>query len=675
MSEKIKKVLKSGFILFWNIFVVLVLALIWVFSEGTVRLPIGLLLFFLPGYSLTKFLFLYQKRDSVDFMIYTAIISFALMPLLGNLIQALTWFSSYTLLLTLLIFSVPLLVFSDLRSRRSKRDQKVTDVKNNHRPFRKAFALLGAVAIGLGLYALPSIGALAPRGWDIFVHMNTVNRMISTGETVVVPTVDALSNFYQYLYSSLSLLTGLDVLSTGILGQVMLGGVFMVSIFYLVHSITDSPTASLISAVLFIAGPPLYSNTSPYFYYFHPMYVAAAILPFALACFHEAFSGSNSRELGLSSLLISAVALYHLTVGLMLFFIMIFDFVFSLAKLRKKALVLNFSAVCIAAFGLSSILTIPFLLNITNPFRYVYPQGGLQTLYTMFFGLSGLALSPTVNPNLLGRVLGEFAAKTALPLFLGLPGLLYLWLKKRSSFILIFSCLLTGLLGVVQPIIGVAFMPGRFLEVLILFVSVLVGATLLSLKFYLEALTRVLRKRGVGTKTRFRMPHMPTVSHPKAVVLMLTIVFYVLSYSFIVFYSPARDAMLNADLEIKEDDVISMKEIDGILPKDSKVLMDQYLQVFFTGITGRNRFYSFSSSINYWDQWSLSPLDVYLGRADPSSLDVDYVVISPWCYTTSKFVGKYFFDQNENLTMIYEHVVEKGSAAYSGTYAVYKVKG
>lgn len=677
MSTTTKKSLYSGFKVFWNIIAVLVLALIWVFSEGTLKAFTGLLFFFLPGYAITRFLFLYEKRDIIDLITYTTIISFAALPLLGNILTVFINFSTYNLLSALLVISIPLLVFSDLRARahKSMKGQEMTaEAKPGNNKARKAMAFFGAVAIGLGLYIQPSIGILSPRGWDIFIHMNTVNNMISTGGAVMVPTVDAVSNFYQFLYAGLSLLTGLDVVSTGIVGQTMLGGVFVISIFYLAHSITKSPTASLISAVLFIAGPPLYSNTSPYFWYFHPMYVAMAILPFTLACFHEAVSGDRKRELGLGSLLITTVALYHLTVALILVFIVIFDFIFLLIKQRKRVVIWNFSKICIVAFALSSILTIPFLLNISNPFRYIYPQGGLQTLYVMFFGLSSAAMSPTVNPNLLARLLSEFSLTTLLPLLIGLPGLVYLWIKKRSSFILIFSCLMIGLLGMLQPLVGLAFMPGRFSNVLILFASVLVGATLISLKFYFEALTDFVRKRREKAQTKSRALHLPKISHPKAVILVLTIGLYLLSYSFIVFYSPAKDAVMGADLEIRTDDVIAMKEMDAILPKNARILMDQYLQVFFTGITGRNRLYSISSSINYWEQWSRAPLDVYIGRRDPISLDVDYIVISPWCYTTSSFVGKGFFDEHKSLTEIYERVVEKGpEAAYTGIYAIYKV--
>lgn len=663
------KSLYSGFRQFLDIAIILVLALIWAFPQPMLKTILGLLFFFLPGYGLTRFLFLYEKRDVIDFIIFTTVISFCAIPLLGNLVQVLFLLSSYSLLLASLVFSIPLLALADVKSKKS--EEIKTEVKKENNTFFKAIAFFGAVSIVLGLYIQVSIGTTAPRGWDIFEEMYTVDRVISTGKAVVFPSLNMVNNFYYFSYAGLSLLTGLDVASTGVLGQTMLGAVFAMSIFYFAHYISGSPTASLISSVLFMAGPPLYSNVKTYFYYFHPMYVALAIFPFALACFHEALSGERKRVLGLSSLLICATVLFHLVVGLMLLFIMIFDFVFLLIKARRKVLILDFSKICIVTFALSSIMTIPFLLNVTNPFKYIYLQGGLQTLYMMFFGVSKFVLlSPAKGPAFLAKVISDFIVGTLPLILIGIPGLLYLAVKKPSSLILIFSCLLTGLLGVLQPFLGLAFMPQRFSSGLLLFGAVMVGVSLLSFKFYFEVLRGFLRKRGDKIKIKLKMP---AISLPKGFTLMLIISIYIAFYPYIVFFSPTKNAVLAAERNVRENDLIAIKEIDKIVPKDSKVLMDQYLQFFFTGITGRNPLYSLPA-IDCYQQWPYYPVNIYIGRANISTISVDYVVISPWCYTTSAFVGKQYFDQNANLTLIYELSVERGpQAAYTGFYAVYKV--
>jgi len=409
-----------------------------------------------------------------------------------------------------------------------------------------------------------------------------------------------------------------------------------------------------------------------YYWYFHPMYVALAILPFAAAVFHEALSRETKRGLGLAALLITAVALYHLIVGLFLFFIVFFDFIFILIKQRKRAVVVDFSKIVLVTLSLSAVITIPFLVNLTNPFKYVYVQGGLQTLYTMFFGVSQFVLvSPTKGPGFLAAVIAEFRSNILPLLLLGLPGLLYLAIKKRASFLLILACLLTGLLGVLQPIIGLAFMPQRFSSGLILFGSVMVGATLLSAKFYFNALRTFVAKRM--EKTRFH-PKLPKVSLPKGSTVVAGVWVFILFYSFIVFFSPAQSAVLSAELEIREQDLIAIKEIDRLVPRDSKVLIDHYLQFFFTGITGRNPLYSISETISYPDQWAIYPLDVYAGVTDPVAAGLDYIVISPWCYTTSQFIGKAYFDEYEDLVQIYQLHVERGpTASYTGYYAVYRV--
>jgi hypothetical protein len=149
---------------------------------------------------------------------------------------------------------------------------------------------------------------------------------------------------------------------------------------------------------------------------------------------------------------------------------------------------------------------------------------------------------------------------------------------------------------------------------------------------------------------------------------------FILLYTFIVFFSPAQSAVLSSELEIREQDMIAIKEIDRLVPRNSKVLTDHYLQFFFTGITGRNPLYSISETIPYPDQWAVYPLNVYGGVTDPVDAGLDYVVISPWCYTTGQFAGKTYFDQHEDLVQIYELYVEKGpTASYTGYYAVYRV--
>jgi hypothetical protein len=670
MSEKATGRLYSVFRRFWDVVILLVLALLWLVPEPLLKIPIGIAFFFLPGFSITKLLSAHDKKDVVDFVICTTVISFAAIPLLGNLVQIIVLLSPYSLLLGILAFSIPLLVLSKAKSDSNQPPETLTAQGDS--TFQKAMIFIAALAIGLGLYVQASLGTVSPRGWDIFAHMNIVNRIISTGGAVLLPSVYSLSNFYHFSFASLCLLTGLDVPLMGVIGQTMLGVLLMMSIFYFAHSITKSPVASLIAAVLFIAGPPLYTSMKTYYWYFHPMYVALAILPFAAACFYGALSRETKRGLGLSALLITAVALYHLVVGLILFFIIFFSFIFLLIKRRKKAVISDFSKVCIVALLLSAVVTVPFLVNLTNPFKYVYVEGGLRTLYTMFFGVSQFVLvSPTKGPDFLASVFAEFRSNILPLLVLGLPGLLYLAIRRSSWFILLFSCLLTGLLGVLQPAIGLAFMPQRFSSGLILFGSVMVGATLLSSKFYFSALRAFLSKRMERTRFHFKLP---AIRLPKGSTAVAAVWIFVLLYSFVVFFSPAQTAVLSAELEIREQDMLAIREIDRLVPRESKVLTDHYLQVFFTGITGRNPLYSLSDTISYSSQWSLYPLNVYIGVTDPTAVGVDYVVISPWCYTTSSFVGKTYFDEHEDLVQIYQLRVEKGQgASYTGYYAVYRV--
>jgi Family of unknown function (DUF6541) len=658
---------------FWDIVVLLVLAMLWLIPEPLLKVPLGMAFFFLPGFSITKLLSAREKKDIVDFLIYTTLISFASIPLLAYIIQILVPLSPYSLLLGLLVFSIPVLVLSKTKSNQNQTPEAPEEPKaEGSSILGKAMIFMAALAIGLGLYVQASLGTVSPRGWDIFTHMNTVNRIVSTGGAVLLPSVYTLSNFYHFSFASLVLLTGLDVPLVGVIGQTMLGALFMMSIFYFANTITKSPTASLISAVLFIAGPPLYTSMKTYYWYFHPMYVALALLPFAAAVFHESLSRETKRGLGLSALLITAVALFHLIVGLFLFFILFFDFVFILIRQRKRAVLIDFSKIVVVSLALSAVITIPFLVNLTNPFKYVYVQGGLQTLYTMFFGVSQFVLvSSAKGPAFLATVFAEFRSNILPLLLLGLPGLIYLAIKKRASFLLILACLLTGLLGVLQPVIGLAFMPQRFSSGLILFGSVMVGATLLSVKFYFSALRSFVAKRM--EKTRFH-PKLPKVSLPRGSTVVAGMWVFILLYTFIVFFSPAQSAVLSAELEIREQDMTAIKEIDRLVPRDSKVLIDHYLQFFFTGITGRNPLYSISETISYPDQWAVYPLNVYGGVTDPVDAGLDYVVISPWCYTTSQFAGKAYFDQHEDLVQIYELYVERGlTASYTGYYAVYRV--
>jgi hypothetical protein len=182
----------------------------------------------------------------------------------------------------------------------------------------------------------------------------------------------------------------------------------------------------------------------------------------------------------------------------------------------------------------------------------------------------------------------------------------------------------------------------------------MVGVSLLSFKFYLEVLRGFLRRRGGRIKIKLKMH---AISLPKGFTLMLIISIYIAFYPYIVFFSPTKDAVLAAERNVRENDLIAIKDIDKIVPKDSKVLM-----------------YSLPETIDFYQQWSYYPVNIYIGRANISTISVDYVVISPWCYTTSAFVGKQYFDQNANLTLLYELSVERGSqAAYTGFYAVYKV--
>lgn len=649
---------------FLDIIILLVLVVVHVFSpELTSKAILGLLFFFLPGYSVTRFVFRNGKNDFTTTITYTVMVSLCVLPLIGNLVQIFAFLSSYTILLAILVFSLPFLLVCDTIPIGKKEEKQ--EIENEKNVFYKGMAFFGSIAVGFGLYIQASLGVVAPRGVDIYAHMYVVNSMISTGKLVFQPDLNVLSNFHHFLYAELSLLTGLDVLTTALIAQTMMGAVFAISMFYFTHHVTGSLTASFISAVLVIAGPPIYNaDLTRYFWYFHPMWVALSIFPFALAYVHENIANNKNRSMSLAPILIIALFLYHLAVGLMFTGIIMLDFLLLLLKFRKKFVVLNFTKMVVLTFCLSSVLTIPFLVNITNPFKYVYPQGGLQTLYRMFFGVSRAAITSPLNWDFLAKLVSSFM-KEILPLMIiGGPGLVYLFLKRSTSFILIFSCVLTGLIGLFQPWFGLAFMPQRFSGPLIIFGSTLAGA---SLELLMVIPNIRFRKHGKSIKIRVGISKR-SYSSFTLLFLMFSFVFL---YSYLVFYSPAKEAVLAAELMIHDDDLAVIEWIDENIPRNSRILMDHYFQLFFGGITGRTPLFSITSEKPYWELWDVYPVSVYIGRTDPLEVDVDYIVVSRWCYTTWSFVGKEYFDQHENLTRIYEHTFIKYDTTV--TYAVYEV--
>lgn len=157
---------------------------------------------------------------------------------------------------------------------------------------------------------------------------------------------------------------------------------------------------------------------------------------------------------------------------------------------------------------------------------------------------------------------------------------------------------------------------------------------------------------------------------------MLFLMFsFVLLYSYVVFYSPAKEAVLAADLEIYDDDLTVIKWIDENIPKNSKILTDQYFQPYFVGITGREPLFRITTEKRFYEIWDVFPVSIYVGRTDPLKADVDYIVVSPWCYTTWSFVGKEYFDQHEGLANIYESYLPSWHhpTRYTPYYAVYEV--
>lgn len=646
---------------FLDIIVLLVLVLLYVISpESILKAILGLLLFFLPGYSVTRFVLRNGKNDYVTKITYIVMVSLCMLPLIGNLVQMVTFLTSYSILSAILIFSLPFLFVCDANPM-GKREEK-GEVENEDNVFYKGMAFFGSIAVGLGLYLQAAIGTVAPRGWDVYDHMYVANNMVSTGKVVFHPGLNVLSNFHHFLLAELSLLTGLDMLATALLWQTMLGAVFMISMFYFTRCITGSLTASFISAVLFIAGPPIFNvDMTRYFYYFHPMWVALSIFPFVLAYIHETLVGGKNRSTNLAPLFVVALFLYHLTVGLVFAGIIFLDFLLLLIKFRRKSLIFSFGRMFVLSLCLSSALTVPFLFNITNPFKHVYPQGGLQTLYTMFFGVSSYQFAaPSMGWDFFAEVISNFL-KGILPLILiGVPGLVYLFLKRSTSFLLIFSCILTGLMGLLQPLFGFAFMPERFSDLLIVFGSTLAGA---SLSLVMVIPNMRFKKNGRSIKIRIGT----STPNPGGFLLLLLTFSFTFLYGYIVFYSPAKDAILDTGaLHIYEDDLIAIRWIDENTPRDSKILMDQYLQLFFTGITGRKPLYSIATEKRLWQIWDVYPINVYKGQTDPLDVGVDYIVISPW--STG---GIEYLDQHANLTRSFEHGFIRHDT--NVVYAVYEV--
>lgn len=649
---------------FLDIIILLVLVLVRIFSpELTLSAILGLLFFFLPGYSVTRFVFRNGKNDYITTITYTVMISLCILPLIGNLVQIVSFLSSYTILLAILVFSLPFLLICDTNPITRKEEKQ--EIENEKNVFYKGMAFFGSIAVSLGLYLQASLGVVAPRGVDIYAHMYMANSIITTGKLVFKPDLNVLSNFHHFLFAELSLLTGLDVLTTGLIAQTMLGAVVAISMFYFTQYVTGSLTASFMSVVLFIAGPPIVNvDLTVYFWYFHAMWVAMSILPFALAYVHENIMNNKSRSISLAPIFIVALFLYHLTVGLMFTGIIVLDFLLLLLKFRKKFVVLNFAKMVFLSFCLSAVLTIPFFVNITNPFKHVYTQGGLQTLYTMFFGVSEqMFISPLVGWSFFERILSDFMSTIVPLIVIGVPGLTYLFIKRSNSFVLIFSCVLVGLIGLFQPWFGLAFMPQRFSRPLLMTVSTLAGASL----SLLMVIPRIrFRKHGKSIKIRVGISKQSSGSFA---LLFLTFSFVFL-YSYLVFYSPAKEAVLAAELMIYEDDLAAIKWIDENIPKNSKILMDQYFQFFFVGITERKPLFDIVAGKPKYMLWDVYPVNVYIGRTDPIEVDVDYIVVSPWCYTNWIFVGKEYFDQHENLTRIYEHNFTRYDTTV--TYAVYE---
>jgi len=655
MIEKAFEQARQIFRRFFDVIAIFILVLLYLsFPQLIIRTILGFFFFFLPGYSVARFIFRQEKVTFSSAVTYVVMISLSINPFLSNLIQLITIFTAYTSLLAILLFSLPFLIALNLKPKVQVSEKQ--EMSEADKSFFRSLAFLGAVVISLGLYLVASLNVAAPRGYDIYGHMYIVNNIISSGKAVFRPDLDFLSNFYVFTYAEMSVLTGMSVVSLGLLLQTFLGAVLAIGVFYFAENVTDSSLAAFVGAVLFVAGPPIYANASPYFYYFHPMWVAMALFPFVLAYVHKNLLEDKKGVAGLSPLFITALFLYHLVVGLMFFAVLLVDFILLLLILRRKRLIVNFGKLAILTLLVASVLIIPFLTNITNPFRYVYPEGGLQTLYKMFFGVSAFAfISPTGGWKFFGTYLQEFLLRALPLLVVGIPGLVYLFFRRRTLFALIFSSVLIGLLGIVQPWLGVAFLPQRFTQPLVIFGSTLVG-------LFISLVAAVPRVHL--TKSEYKIKIKIGVSRQIGRVALLFLLFsYIGVTTYLLFYSPARQAVLDAELYLNHDDLLVIEWIDNNIPRNAKILMDQYLQFYFTGVTGRQRQFSITSDKALHEMWDIYPVNVFIGRTDLLKVDVNYIVVSRWCYTTWSFVGKQYFDQHNNLVRIYEH----------SQYAIYQI--
>lgn len=658
LIEKVRQVFRQ----FLDVIIIFLLILLYVLlPQSTIGTVLGFLFFFLPGYSVTRFLFRSEKVDFTSAVTYVLMISLSINPLLGNLTQLITVLTAYTTLLTISLFSLPFLMVSDLKPKIQV--TRESNTKERTSAFYRKLAFLGAVLIGLGLYLVASWNVAAPRGYDLYGHIYVVNNIMSTGKVVFSPDVNMLSNFYVFTYTEVSLLTGMDVLPTGLFLQTFFGGVFAISIFYFAEYVTGSSFAAFVSVILFLVGPPIYANASPYFYYFHPMWVAVALFPFVLAFVHKSLLVDAVENPSLSPFFITAVFLYHLGVGLMVFAMLMIDFILQLAISRKKKLVANLGKLVASTLLVSSVLIVPFLSNISNPFKYVYPGGGLQTLNEMFFGWTTFQFaSPSGGWNFFSTYIQEFLVRALPLLIVGIPAMIYLFLKRKKSFTLIFSAVSLGLLGIFQPWFGFAFLPQRFIQPLMIFGSTLVG-------FLVSRIAVIPHLQFTKRENQIKIRILLSRQRIGRLTLLLLVLCYIVAASYILLYSPARQAVLDAELYLTYEDLAVIKWIESNIPKNAKILMDQYFQFFFTGVTGRQRLFSITSDKPIYQVWDVYPANVYIGQTDPLKVDVDYIVISRWCYTTWSFVGKEYFDRQEGLKEIYEY---RGSFAY-GLYAVYQV--
>jgi len=637
-----------------NVIVVIVLAAVYLAAapESLIRSILGWFFLFLPGYSLARMTIKNWKSNFVAVTASVIVFSLSINPLVGNIIQFVTFLNAHSMLAAILLFSLPIMLASNLKSKSSTTE----NLKDTERPqtkigakaflFRNA-AFFGSLIVALGLYVQASIGAVAPRGMDIYGHMNLVNSMVTSGKGFFRPDLNVLSNFYHYFYAEIVILTGLDVLKAALVAQVVLGGALAITVYYFAEYVTGSSVGSFISSVLFIAGPPLYSDTTRYFYYFHPMYVALAIFPFALVYVHKCLSGREEENSNVASIVILAAFLYHLSVGFILAAILLLDSLLLL-KSKWKLLLPRLARIAALTILISAAITIPFILNMSNPFRYVYTTGGLETIRSMMFGLSTYAFSsPLVGWAFFTQNFQEFATRILPLLALGVPALFLSLRKKLTSLPLLLSSMLVGVLGIIQPYFGVAIMPQRFIQPTLIF-----GATAVGLLIsYIPAIPTIrFEKKEQVIKMQLKLSK--TLSRSALIGLMLC---YVVFTTYLLAYSPAQEAVLDAELYLNSDDLTAIRWIEANVPRNSNILMDQYLQIFFAGVTGRSKSYSITAERPLYRVWDVYPVSVYIGLTDPLKVNVDYLVISPWCYTTWDFVGKTYFDQNSNLTMIFEY--------------------